>query len=48
MTTVTNYPLLIVPPAGVALTAGCGPDLLINILLTILGFVTLSFPFHIL
>jgi len=34
---------LIIPPIGVALVAGCGADLLINILLTILGY----FPGHI-
>ncbi|KAF2827065.1 UPF0057-domain-containing protein [Ophiobolus disseminans] len=34
---------LIFPPIGVFLTAGIGPDLLINLLLTILGF----FPGHI-
>jgi len=34
---------ILLPPVGVALTAGCGADLLINILLTILGY----FPGHI-
>jgi uncharacterized membrane protein YqaE (UPF0057 family) len=28
-----------VPPAGVAIVAGCGVDLAINILLTILGYI---------
>jgi uncharacterized membrane protein YqaE (UPF0057 family) len=32
-----------VPPVGVYVVAGCGPDLLINIALTILGY----FPGHI-
>jgi uncharacterized membrane protein YqaE (UPF0057 family) len=31
---------IILPPLGVFLERGCGADLLINILLTILGFVT--------
>ncbi|KAG0067805.1 plasma membrane proteolipid Pmp3 [Linnemannia elongata] len=30
---------VIFPPLGVLLERGCGPDLLINILLTILGFI---------
>ncbi|RPA77961.1 UPF0057-domain-containing protein [Ascobolus immersus RN42] len=30
---------IIFPPAGVAITAGCGVDLLINILLTCLGYI---------
>ncbi|KAJ7109280.1 hypothetical protein C8R44DRAFT_802089 [Mycena epipterygia] len=30
---------IILPPLGVALERGCGADLLINILLTILGFI---------
>ncbi|KAI9828437.1 MAG: hypothetical protein M1832_002865 [Thelocarpon impressellum] len=34
---------IIFPPIGVAMVAGCGPDLLINICLTILGY----FPGHI-
>ncbi|OCK91179.1 UPF0057-domain-containing protein [Cenococcum geophilum 1.58] len=34
---------IFVPPIGVFLVAGCGADLLINILLTILGY----FPGHI-
>ncbi|KAJ9298673.1 hypothetical protein DTO271G3_3640 [Paecilomyces variotii] len=34
---------LLIPPVGVFLVAGCGADLLINILLTILGY----FPGHI-
>ncbi|KAF2685112.1 UPF0057-domain-containing protein [Lentithecium fluviatile CBS 122367] len=34
---------LFIPPIGVFLVAGCGADLLINILLTILGY----FPGHI-
>jgi len=37
----TNTPP--VPPVGVFLVAGCGADLLINILLTVLGY----FPGHI-
>lgn len=28
-----------VPPVGVAMIAGCGADLLINICLTLLGYV---------
>lgn len=31
--------LLKVPPAGVAIVAGCGADLCINIALTILGYI---------
>jgi len=34
---------IFLPPVGVALTAGCGADLLINIALTLLGY----FPGHI-
>jgi len=34
---------IFIPPIGVFLVAGCGADLLINILLTILGY----FPGHI-
>ncbi|RDL36411.1 Uncharacterized protein BP5553_05763 [Venustampulla echinocandica] len=34
---------LFFPPIGVFCVAGCGPDLLINILLTLLGY----FPGHI-
>ncbi|KZF20345.1 hypothetical protein L228DRAFT_270422 [Xylona heveae TC161] len=34
---------LLLPPLGVFLVAGCGADLLINILLTLLGY----FPGHI-
>jgi len=34
---------LFLPPVGVAIVAGCGADLCINILLTILGY----FPGHI-
>ncbi|KAF2663330.1 UPF0057-domain-containing protein [Microthyrium microscopicum] len=34
---------IFLPPVGVALTAGCGADLCINILLTVLGY----FPGHI-
>ncbi|KAF2703005.1 UPF0057-domain-containing protein, partial [Pleomassaria siparia CBS 279.74] len=34
---------IFVPPIGVFLVAGCGADLLINILLTVLGY----FPGHI-
>ncbi|OCK75906.1 UPF0057-domain-containing protein [Lepidopterella palustris CBS 459.81] len=34
---------ILVPPIGVFLVAGCGADLLINILLTLLGY----FPGHI-
>ncbi|KAJ4373465.1 hypothetical protein N0V86_007604 [Didymella sp. IMI 355093] len=34
---------IFIPPVGVFLVAGCGADLLINILLTILGY----FPGHI-
>ncbi|CCU76326.1 plasma membrane proteolipid 3 [Blumeria hordei DH14] len=30
---------VILPPLGVFLERGCGPDLLINILLTILGYI---------
>ncbi|TKX23648.1 plasma membrane proteolipid [Elsinoe australis] len=30
---------IIVPPIGVFLERGCGADLLINILLTILGYI---------
>jgi uncharacterized membrane protein YqaE (UPF0057 family) len=30
---------IILPPLGVFLERGCGPDLLINILLTILGYI---------
>ncbi|KAI8410875.1 hypothetical protein FOFC_07469 [Fusarium oxysporum] len=30
---------IILPPVGVFLERGCGTDLLINILLTILGFI---------
>ncbi|KAF7338372.1 Plasma membrane proteolipid Pmp3 [Mycena venus] len=30
---------IILPPLGVFLERGCGSDLLINILLTILGFI---------
>ncbi|KAJ7098015.1 hypothetical protein B0H15DRAFT_823782 [Mycena belliarum] len=30
---------IILPPLGVALERGCGADFLINILLTILGFI---------
>ncbi|GME25933.1 hypothetical protein GTA08_BOTSDO01418 [Neofusicoccum parvum] len=34
---------ILVPPIGVLITAGCGADFLINILLTLLGY----FPGHI-
>jgi uncharacterized membrane protein YqaE (UPF0057 family) len=30
---------IILPPIGVFLERGCGPDLLINVLLTILGYI---------
>jgi len=30
---------ILLPPVGVFLERGCGPDLLINILLTILGYI---------
>ncbi|KAM0279976.1 hypothetical protein ACHAQH_004305 [Verticillium albo-atrum] len=30
---------LFVPPVGVILTAGCGMDLIVNIFLTVLGFI---------
>ncbi|KAI9812952.1 MAG: hypothetical protein M1826_002735 [Phylliscum demangeonii] len=30
---------IIFPPIGVAIVAGCGPDLLINICLTVLGYL---------
>ncbi|KAI9760656.1 MAG: hypothetical protein M4579_001520 [Chaenotheca gracillima] len=30
---------LIFPPVGVAIVAGCGADLLINICLTVLGYI---------
>ena len=33
---------IFIPPIGVFLVAGCGIDLLINILLTCLGYVSLS------
>ncbi|KAM3066812.1 plasma membrane proteolipid Pmp3 [Clarireedia jacksonii] len=36
---------IILPPLGVFLERGCGADLLINILLTILGYVNTS-TFH--
>ncbi|CAG8732767.1 14028_t:CDS:1, partial [Cetraspora pellucida] len=31
--------LIIFPPLGVVLERGCGQDLLINVLLTLLGFI---------
>ena len=38
---------IILPPLGVFLERGCGADLLINILLTILGmFLSFSIVFH--
>ncbi|RGB32036.1 cation transport-related protein [Rhizophagus diaphanus] len=30
---------IILPPLGVVLEKGCGPDLCINILLTLLGYI---------
>ncbi len=39
-----NLTWSIVPPIGVFMIAGCGADLLINILLTCLGFVLLLVP----
>ncbi|KAK7014944.1 hypothetical protein R3P38DRAFT_2998565 [Favolaschia claudopus] len=30
---------IVLPPLGVFLERGCGPDLLINVLLTFLGFI---------
>ncbi len=38
MLNMTDNPLTLVPPVGVYAVAGCGADLLINILLTILGY----------
>ena len=35
----------IVPPLGVFLVAGCGADLLVNLLLTFLGYVSITW-FH--
>jgi uncharacterized membrane protein YqaE (UPF0057 family) len=35
---------VILPPLGVFLERGCGADLLINILLTILGYIPGKFP----
>jgi uncharacterized membrane protein YqaE (UPF0057 family) len=35
---------VILPPLGVFLERGCGADLLINILLTILGYIPGGFP----
>ena len=34
-----------VPPVGVLIVGGCGPDLLFNILFTILGYKPFPFPF---
>jgi hypothetical protein len=34
----------LVPPLGVLFVAGCGGDLLVNILFTLLGWVFLSAP----
>ncbi len=34
-----------VPPAGVAIVAGVGADLLVNIGLTLLGYVSISSPY---
>lgn len=33
--------MLIVPPVGVLLMCGCGGDLLVNIILTLLGYALL-------
>jgi uncharacterized membrane protein YqaE (UPF0057 family) len=30
---------ILLPPVGVAMTAGCGADLIINIALTLLGYI---------
>jgi uncharacterized membrane protein YqaE (UPF0057 family) len=39
----SNFEYL-VPPLGVLFVAGCGGDLLVNILFTLLGWVFLSAP----